>query len=85
MRYGGPRLDRREEGRGDGCSPGLINGKFGDPWIDRYAVNGCQVVELGLCRTYIIQIDIDTTKMSQDEVSDSICPLNGLSVIVKGV
>lgn len=34
---------------------------------------------------YIVQIEIDATEMGEDKVSDRICPLDGLRVVVKGI
>ncbi len=36
-------------------------------------------------RTYIVEVDVHTAVMREDKVSDSVCPLDRLGVIVKGV
>ena len=37
------------------------------------------------CRmTYIIQVDVDTTVVGEDKVSNCICALDGVGVVVKG-
>lgn len=36
-------------------------------------------------RVYIVEVQVYPTEMSKDEVADSICSLNRLSIVVKGI
>ena len=42
------------------------------------------VVERGSC-TYVVQVNVDSTKVVQNKVSDGISALNGVRVAVEGL
>ena len=82
---GAPRLSRREEDRGGGYNPErrrIIS------WTGFGAPGG--VLRVGGSKegfdrmTYIVKIDIYPAIVREYEVSDGVCPLYRLGVIVKG-
>lgn len=59
------------------------------PYEDRRKVSSSQLKRCRIGprkkRTYIVEVDIDATVMREYEVSDGICPLYRLGVIVESV
>ena len=73
----------------DGCSPisappssvSVVHVGIADS--ERYPVIPAELEQRK--GAYIVQINIDTPKVSQHEISYGICPLDRLAVVVEGV
>lgn len=91
-RCGAPRLDTTAEDRDDDCSPripGRQSVMVATTRVHRRQghASDLNVRESGGERgkTYIVQVNIDAAEVSQHEVSNGVCTLNWLRVIVESV